>query len=107
MEILQVFPFSYDAVEGVSEHVKNISERLARRHNVTVYATNPGSSLPRYELSNGVKVERFRRYTPNDAFFFSWEMLLKLGKVKFDVVHAHGYHFFPMHFSALTKCSAR
>lgn len=103
MEILQVCPFSLAGVGGVSEHVRNISERLARRHNVTVYATMPRSRLPRHELSHGVKVERFERYAPNDAYFFSLDMLLKLRKVEFDVVHAHCYHCFPMHFSYLAK----
>jgi glycosyltransferase involved in cell wall biosynthesis len=104
MEILQVCPFSYTGVGGVSVHVQKISEALARRHNVTAYAANFKSRFPKYAMENGVKVERFRVYAPSDAYFFSWEMLLRLLKVEFDVVHAHCYHAFPIHFSAQAKC---
>jgi len=104
MRILQVYmgPYVADRGGGVSVYVCNISERLARRHDVTVFATNPGG-LPRFEVMNGVKVERFKRYAPSGAYFFSLEMLLKLRKAEFDVVHGHCYHAFPLHFSALAK----
>ena len=84
-------------------HVKSISERLAKRHDVTVYeGASSYTSSPRY--INGVKVEGFRAYSPSDAYNFSWEMLLKFRKVNFDVVHGHGYHAFPLHFSAYANC---
>jgi glycosyltransferase involved in cell wall biosynthesis len=105
MEILQVCSDSYGEEGGVSVHVRNVSERLVTRgHDVTVYATNLGSRLPRYELKRGVKVERFKCYAPSNAYFFSWEMFLRMRKVKFDVVHAHSYHAFPLHLSVLAKC---
>jgi len=104
MEILQVCPDSYGEGGGISVHIRNISERLARRHTVTVYATGRGSRYPRYESKGNLKVERFKCYAPSNAYFFSWEMLLRLRKVKFDVVHGHGYHQFPLHFSVLSKC---
>jgi len=85
-------------------HVKSISERLAKRHNVTVYATNPNMKYPRHEVINGVKVERFKCYSPSDSYFLSWEMLLRLCKTECEIVHAHCYHALPMHFSTLAKC---
>lgn len=106
MRILQVSPHSYTRKArggGVLEYVRNISERLAKRHDVTVYATDPRRSFPRCETINGVRVERFRRFAPSRAYFFSWEMLLKLRKVEFDVVHGHCYQAFPLHFSVLAK----
>lgn len=105
MRILQVYmgPYLPDRGGGVSVYVRNISERLAKRHDVTVFATNPGG-LPRFEMVNGVKVERFRRLAPGRAYFFSLDMLLRLKRAQFDVVHGHCYHAFPMHFSALAKC---
>jgi len=104
VRILQVYmgPYLADRGGGVSVYVRNISERLARRHDVTVFATNPGD-FPRFEVVNGVKVERFRRYAPSGAYFFSLDMLLKLRKAEFDVVHGHCYHAFPLHFSTLAK----
>ena len=104
MKILQVSPFSYGGIGGVSIHVKNISERLARRHNVAVYVTDYESRLPRFEMKNGVRIERFKRYAPSNAYFFSLELLLRMRDVEFDVVHAHCYNTFPMHFVAFAKC---
>ena len=96
-------PYLADRGGGVSVYVRNISERLVKRgHDVTVFATNPGG-LPRFEVVNGVKVERFRCFAPSRAYFFSLNMLLRLKKAEFDVVHGHCYHAFPMHFSALAK----
>lgn len=106
MNILQVCHHSYTRSEsggGVLQYVRNISERLAKRHDVTVYATDPRRSFPRCEMINGVRVVRFRRFAPGKAYFFSWEMLLKLRKFEFDVVHGHCYQAFPMHFSVLAK----
>lgn len=104
MEILQVCPFSYGEIGGVTVHIRNISERLVRKHNVTVYATQSKWNPQRSETKNGVRVEMFRRYAPSDSYFFSWEMLLRLRKTHFDIVHAHCYHAFPMHFSIVAKC---
>jgi glycosyltransferase involved in cell wall biosynthesis len=88
---------------GISVYVRNVSERLVGRgHDVTVFATNPGG-LPKFEVQNGVKVERFSRFAPSTAYFFSLSMLLRLRGVEFDVVHGHGYQAFPFHFSALAK----
>lgn len=103
MDILQVCPFTYGDVGGVTEHVRRISEGLARRHNVTVYATDSRSEFHRHEVIKGVKVERFKGYSPRMSYFFSWEMLLRLRKADFDVVHGHCYHAFPIHFSTLAK----
>lgn len=96
-------PYVADRGGGVSVYVRNISERLAKRHDVTVFATAFGG-LPRFEIVNGVKVERFRCVAPSRAYFFSVDMLLRLKRVEFDVVHGHCYHAFPMHFSTLAKC---
>jgi len=104
MRILQVCQDSYGETGGISIHVRNISERLARRHNVTVYAANYGSRLPKLEWKNSVRVERFDCLAPSNAYFLSIEMLLRMRKTDFDVVHAHGYHAFPMHFASLAKC---
>jgi len=95
-------PYLANRGGGVSVYVRNISERLAKRHDVTVFATNPGD-LPSFEILNGVKVERFKRFAPSGAYFFSLEMLLRLKKANFDVVHGHCYHAFPMHFSSFAK----
>jgi len=105
VRILQVCPGAYVSGRGgISEHVVRISEGLVKRgHDVTVFATNPGG-LAWFEVVNGVKVRRFRRFAPGGAYFFSPAMFLALAGADFDVVHAHGFHAFPMHFASLAKC---
>lgn len=103
MKILQVCPDSYVEVGGISVHVRSISERLARKHDVTVFATNDRAQLPWFEVTNGVKVERFRCKAPSNAYFLTVDMPLRMHKSEFDVVHAHGYHAFPFHLSTLAK----
>jgi glycosyltransferase involved in cell wall biosynthesis len=101
MKILQVGSCSYSAGRGgISEHVRNISERLAKKFDITVFATNPRMNLPGYEDDNGVKVKRFPCYT---SYFFSPKMIAHQKKEYFDVVHGHNYQALPMHFSFLTK----
>jgi glycosyltransferase involved in cell wall biosynthesis len=103
MKILQVCPDSYVEVGGISVHVRSISERLARKHDVTVFATNDRAQLPWFEVTNGVNVERFRCKAPSNAYFLTVDMPLRMRKSEFDVVHAHGYHAFPFHFATLAK----
>jgi glycosyltransferase involved in cell wall biosynthesis len=105
MKILQVCPGYYvSGVGGVSEHVLRVSEGLVKQgHDVTVYGTNPGQ-LASSEVVNGVKVRRFNMFAPSGAYFFSLEMALTLRRAKFDLVHGHGYHALPVHFSSLAEC---
>jgi len=105
MRILQVCAGVYVSGRGgVSEHVMRISEGLVKRgHDVTVFATNSGE-LAWFEVVNGVKVRRFRRFAPGKAYFFSPAMIWALASADFDVVHAHGFHAFPLHFAFLAKC---
>ena len=103
MDILQICPFSYSEVGGVSEHVRNISHHLAKRHNVVVYATDPNPAFQRVRTIDGVRVESFKVYAPSNSYFISSEMFLRLRRVEFDIVHAHCYHALPFHFSTLTK----
>ena len=100
MKILHVCSADYIMGGGISEYVRNISERLARKNEVTVFASNLTGKLPRYEVVNGVTVVRFRCYAPSNAYIFSVELPIMLSKVKFDVVHAHNYHAFPLHVAA-------
>ncbi|MEM2291972.1 MAG: glycosyltransferase family 4 protein [Nitrososphaerota archaeon] len=85
----------------MSEYVRNISERLVKKHDVTVFASNPEGTLPRYEVINGVKVFRYNCFAPSGAYYFSAELPAMLRKEKFDVVHAHNYHGLPFHIAGL------
>jgi len=104
MNILQICPVAFRTREGgFAEHIWNISVRLAKNHSVTLYGSNPGGRYPKFEIVEGVKVYRFKHFSPANAFYFSLELPLNLRKSKFDVVHAHGYQTFPMHISRIAK----
>ncbi len=59
MKILQVSVGYPPYIGGVEEHVRNISERLAKKHNVTIFVTDASGKLPRQEEINGVLVRSF------------------------------------------------
>jgi len=99
MKILQVCPKYYPSIGGVEEHAKNISERLAKEHEVTVFACDPSRKLPSEEEINGVLVKRFNSFSPSDAYHISFEMARELKKSEFDIVHGHSYHALPLYFA--------
>jgi len=103
MKILEVCPGYPPTLGGVEQHVRNISERLAREHEVTVFATDPSGRLPKEEERNGVLVRRFKSFSPNNAYHVSFGMLRELRRSQFDVVHGHNYHAFPLFLSRYAK----
>jgi len=107
MRILQICPRYYPDIGGVEEHVKNISERLAKKHDVTVFTTDPSRKLPKQETINGVKIRRFKSWAPNEAYYFSRELkkCLMEDSYSFDIMHAHSYHAFPALYAAQAKGS--
>jgi len=109
MKILEVCHRYYPYIGGVEEHVKNISERIAKKFSVTVCTTDPSNELPNYEVVSGVEVKRFRCWAPNEAYYFSRALkrYLTENSENYDVVHAHHYHAFPSLYAAQTKGNKR
>jgi glycosyltransferase involved in cell wall biosynthesis len=105
MKILQVCPKYYPSIGGVETHVQYISERLAKKHRVTVFTGDSSGKLAKGEEINGVLVRRFKTFSPCDAFHVSLEMLSELRKASPDVVHGHSYHAFPLYFSSFAKAN--
>lgn len=99
MKVAQVSPRYYPYIGGLETHVENISKRLAKKYDVSVFTTDPSGKLPKKEEIAGVKVERFRSFAPNESYHFSLEMLRALRKAKYDIVHGHAYHAFPLYFA--------
>ncbi len=103
MRILQVSVGYSPSHGGVATNVKNISERLAKRHQVTVFAQNYKGLLPEEETLNGVIVRRFKSYHPGYAYYFSPDMIKELRKSDYDIVHGHCYHALPLYFSRYAR----
>ena len=99
MKIVQVCPRYYPCVGGLETHVENISKRLAKKYDVSVFTTDPSGKLPKKEEIKAVSVRRFKCIAPNEAYYFSLGLLKELKKVKCDIVHGHDFHAFPLFFS--------
>ncbi len=109
MKVLQVCARYHPEVGGIQEHVRRMSERLARRYDVTVATTDPSGRLPREETIENVKVRRFNCWAPNAAYYFSNDLrkFLIRNSADYDVVHAHGYHALPALYAAQAKTRNR
>jgi len=67
--------------------------------------TDPSGKLSSEQIINGVKVKRFKSWTPNNAYCFSKGLKKHLIKNSdgYDIVHAHNYHSFPALYAAQAK----
>lgn len=94
----------YPDIGGVEDHVKNIAERLAEKHDVSVFTT-ASKMLPKEEIINGVQIRRFEAWSPSDAYYFSrgLKRSLQAHSQEYDVIHAHNYHAFPALYAAQAK----
>jgi glycosyltransferase involved in cell wall biosynthesis len=102
MRVLQVTPRYPPHTGGVETHVAEISERLvARGHDVTVFAADAGSDVPRSETREEVRVRRFRGFAPGGAFHVAPAIVAAVRRADPDVIHAHNYHSLPVLFAAL------
>ncbi len=108
MKIVQVCPRYYPDIGGVETHVREVSERLVEMgFDVEVICTDPTGNLPKHEITNGVKVTRFKSIAPGDAYFFAPQIYYYLKDQSYDIIHAHSYHALPALFAALAKNGRR
>lgn len=108
MRIAQICHRYPPYIGGVEEHVRSISERLAKTFEVSVFTTDPSARLPKVETIENVEVRRFRAWAPGDAYYFSWGLrnYLRQFSQSFEIVHAHNYGAFPALYAAQNKrCS--
>jgi glycosyltransferase involved in cell wall biosynthesis len=92
IRILYICPKYYPRIGGSAVHVKNIAERLANSHDISVFVPNPIKNLPKEEEINGVKVKRFKCLAPNDSYYFSPSLSYAAAQAKVDILHFHGYY---------------
>jgi glycosyltransferase involved in cell wall biosynthesis len=102
MRIAQICHRYYPHIGGIEHHVKEISERLAKKHEVEVITADLDTSLKVNERINDVNIHRFRAFTLHDAYYLSPQIGSYLKKSDFDIVHAHNYHAFPALFAAFS-----
>lgn len=101
MHILQVSPRYPPATGGIERHVKEITERLSSRgHDVSVLTTGDGLRTSTDTVS-GTKVTRVPTIAPGGGYHISPMIATRVRKHDADLVHAHGYHSFPLLFGAL------
>ncbi len=59
-------------------------------HEVEVVTLDPSMTLPRSELTDGVKVKRFGCFAPSNAYFFPSPSALEyIATAEHDIVHSH------------------
>jgi glycosyltransferase involved in cell wall biosynthesis len=106
MKIAQLCPRYHPYIGGVETHVKEISERLVKKHfEVEVLTTDSSGKLPKEEIINCVKVRRFKSWAPNENYHISEELrkYLMRNSNDYDIIHAHSYHDFPAFYAAEAK----
>lgn len=97
MEVIQVCPAFFPYRGGLETHVEEISKRLRNSgFGVQIYTTDPTGRLPKKQEIDGLKISRFRAFSPNRVYFFAPGLYSALRRTEnVDVIHAHGYPNFP------------
>jgi len=95
MKIAEVTHRYHPNIGGIETHVKEISERLAKNHDVEVITADLSPVLRKTETINGVTISRFSSIHPGNAVYFSPHIGSYLKKNTFDIIHAHNYHAIP------------
>ena len=105
MEVIQVCPAFFPYRGGLETHVKEISKRLTNSgFDVQIYTTDPTGRLPKKQKIDGLKILRFRAFSPNRLYFFAPRLYSALRRTEnVDVIHAHGYPNFPALATALAR----
>lgn len=99
MRILQVCPRFYPDRGGIEDHVWNISDRLAKKFDVSIFTTDPSGKLPKEEVISGVentrvgvKIRRFRCFAQDNSYNLSLSLVAAVRRSSADIVHIHGYY---------------
>jgi glycosyltransferase involved in cell wall biosynthesis len=111
MKIIQVTQRFFPAIGGVETHVYNIAKKLIEQgHEVTVYTSDLLRDNPQIRLCNvkdkvnGIRIRRlkaFKLLPKIEASTVMPSMITALSKEKADIIHAHGYCYFPAYLVAL------
>jgi len=114
MKIIQVTQRFFPAIGGVETYVYNIAKKLVEKgHEVTVYTSDLLKDNPQIRLLysekdkvDGIRIRRFKafRLLPEiEASTLMPSMITSLLKEEADIIHAHGYYYFPAYLAALAR----
>jgi glycosyltransferase involved in cell wall biosynthesis len=93
MRVLMTTPLYLPHMGGVERYVDVLSQRLvAKGLDVTVLTTDPTSTLPTLEQTDGVKVVRVPAWPRGRDYHFAPEVYRKVCGDSWDVVHIQSYH---------------
>ena len=89
-------------VGGIERHAQELAHHLVESgHEVTVHATRWRRGQRKRSMDDGVPVRRYRAIAPGEGYYLSPSMTAVAKNSTADVIHAHGYHAFPLLFAAL------
>ncbi len=95
MKIIQVTPFFYPVIGGVETHVFEISKRLSKKHEVTVFTSDvdrEGKRLPTYQKIGKVLVKRFKTILRLSEFVTYFPGIFnEIKNLDSDVIHVHAF----------------
>ena len=104
MKIAHVCARYFPFFGGVEVHVQNISENLvARGYEVSVFTTDPTGKLPKVSTINGIRINRFKAFAPQESYYFSASLFKALKSAHVDLIHGHGLQSFPLWLGSLAK----
>ncbi|WP_226038876.1 glycosyltransferase family 4 protein [Natrinema sp. DC36] len=87
---------------GIETHVQEMATRLANcGHDITVFSADSGPNVSSENTDDGIRIRRFRSFSPGNAFYAAPQMALAIRCADADIVHAHNYHALSLFFAAL------
>jgi len=93
MKIAFVSRRYYPEIGGIETHVKEVAERLAKRHEVIVFTLVNEDKQQIDEIINGVRVKRYKAVKLSYSIEFPTSyMLNEIRKFEPDIVHSHNAH---------------
>jgi 1,2-diacylglycerol 3-alpha-glucosyltransferase len=95
-------------IGGIETHVKEIAERLGKKHEVMVFTLVWDKNLVGDDIVNGVKVKRFKSLGLNYSAEMPPSSLLRaVEEFKPHIVHSHSVHTSIPYFASKVKCGAK
>jgi glycosyltransferase involved in cell wall biosynthesis len=109
LKVLMATPHYFPETGGIETHVHEVGRRLVEKGvDVTLLTTMPhtlSTSLPKEEMSEGMRIIRVRGWPPGRDYYIAPEIYSIIGQGRWDLVHCQGCNTFvpPMAMLAAKK----